>query len=117
MIALRRAVVVSEWLLIGGSAFFFAMLLLDLPVAWFAQPCSVQPNAANCYPWGSEGPSAEYWHYSSKRTYLASTFYDLAVVAIGLSALLWLTAGRRILVLLAVVILLFAGRHIVPLIA
>ena len=115
MTAFRRAVIVGEWILIGGFAFLLVFLLLDLPSAWFAQPCSIRPSVPNCYPWGSEGPAADAWNYSSKHTYLASVFYDLGAIAIGLSALIWLSAGRRILVLLAALTLLCADRYIVPL--
>lgn len=116
MIALHRAVIVIERPLISLFALLFATLVFDLPSAWFAQPCSVRPITPNCYPWGAEGPVAGVWSYSSKQNYLASGFYGLGIAAIGLSSLLWLSAGRRILVLLAATILMYVGSYALPLI-
>jgi hypothetical protein len=118
MIALRRAVVICEWILISLFVFAFIMLLPELYGAWHAQPCSVKPITAGCYPWGMtegpmEGPS---WSYASKRNYLVSGFYMLGVAAVGLSSILYMRPGRRILGLLAAIVLLYAGGHFMPLV-
>jgi hypothetical protein len=56
MIALRRVVAIIEWLLTALFALALTMVLLDLPFAWKAEPCSLQP-ISGCYPWGGEGPA------------------------------------------------------------
>jgi hypothetical protein len=118
MIALRRAVVICEWILISLFALVSVFLLLDLPSAWQAQPCSMRPITPDCYPWGMtegpmEGPS---WSYASKQNYLVSGIYLLGVSLLALILMPWLPPGRRILALLAAIALLYAGGYLMPLV-
>jgi hypothetical protein len=115
MAALRRAVVVTEWLFIGLFALFLALCLVDLPYAWRAQPCSIDPGSG-CYPWGAEGPAAEFWHYASKRTYLVSSVFDVIVSCAALVGALVLPVGRRIFALLAGGALIYLSRFFLPLV-
>jgi hypothetical protein len=117
MIALRRAIVTCEWILISLLALFSVMLLLDLPSAWNAQPCSARITP-NCYPWGwTEGPlPGDSWHYASKQNYLVSGSYLLAIALLALISMHWLASGRRIFALLAAIALLYVGHHLIPLV-
>ena len=117
MTALQRAVVIAEWILISLFALVSVMMLVDLPSAWNAQPCSagITPN---CYPWGwTEGPLAgASWNYSSKQNYLVAGFYLLGVTALALTSMPWLPPGRRIFALLAAIALLYVGHYFIPLV-
>jgi hypothetical protein len=117
MIALRRVVVICEWILVGLFALVSVMMLMDLPSAWNAKPCSVEMTR-NCYPWGwTEGPLAgASWHYASKQNYLVSGSYLLGVTLLALISMPWLPPGRRIFALLASIALLYVGDHLLPLV-
>jgi hypothetical protein len=114
--ALGRAVVICEWIVIGLLALVLATLLLDLPWAWNAQPCSVRPISPDCYPWGAEGPAAGHWRYASKRNYLTSDFYCFGIAALALTSMPWLRPGRRIVALLPAVALFYADEYVLRLI-
>jgi hypothetical protein len=103
--AIRRAAVFAEWLLIVLFAFILLAILVDLPMAWNAQPCSVPPVSHDCYPWGTEGPAGEHWNYGSKQTYLASSIVSAVLICAAFSGAFFVSAGRRILVLLPLGIL------------
>ena len=78
--AARRMLFFIEWALIVIFALGLLGILIDLPSAWQANPCS--PNdPSHCYPWGAEGPAADYWNYASKRHYLASSIFGASVAS------------------------------------
>jgi hypothetical protein len=108
-----RALIAVEWVLAVLFVLFLLVLALELPAAWNAQTCSVQPGP-NCYYWGP-GWAAEYgWHYANKRVYLISGIFSLALVAATLATAFWLRPGRRIAVFAGAIALLHAGDHLLP---
>jgi hypothetical protein len=117
MIALRRAIIICEWILISLFAFVLVMMPLELSSAWNAQPCSIEVTR-DCYPWGmTEGPmEGSSWNYASKKNYLVSSFYLLGVALLALIPMPWLAPGRRILALLTAIALLYVGHHLIPLV-
>jgi hypothetical protein len=112
MVAVRRAVAVIEWLLVGLFAFILTAGLLDLPSAWHAQPCSIQPTSG-CYPWGTEGPL---WNYASKRIYLVSSSFDTILSCAVLVSAFVLPQGRRIFALLIGGALFYLSGFFLPLV-
>ena len=90
-----------------------ALLAWNFLQARSALPCSDPARtkaAADCYPWGSEGPVAGDWNYASKDNYLRS---GLALLLVLMAAILapFVTPGPRIglAVLLVIPLLGFAG--------
>ena len=116
MIALRRAVVVFEWVLIGLFVLVLTMVLFDLPSAWNAQPCSVKSITPDCYPWGFEGPAGGSWNYASKKNYLVTSVFAAIVSCTALVSTLVLPQGRRIFVLLIGMALIYLSDFFLPLI-
>jgi hypothetical protein len=110
----RKVVVICEWVLISFFGLFLLILVFDLPSAWNAQACRIQITP-NCYPWGGEGPAADAgWSYASKRNYLASGIYSLAVLSVTLGPAFFFQPGRRLPVLLFAVVLFYLGDHLLP---
>jgi hypothetical protein len=95
---------------------YLLILILDLPYAWYAENCSVRPIPQGCYPWGGEGPVADAgWRYGSKRNYLATGFYALAVLLLALLPTPLLRPGWRILVLLPAFVALRSSEWVLKL--
>jgi hypothetical protein len=103
--AIRRTAIVAEWLLIALFSVILLVILVDFPVAWNAQACSVQPVSDGCYPWGAEGPAADHWHYASKQAYIAFSIVSAVLICAAFTGAYSQSAGRRILVLLPVGVL------------
>jgi hypothetical protein len=117
MLLARKIVVICEWVLISFFAIMFIFFAIDLADAWNAQGCWDRPTTSHCYPWGGEGPVADAgWSYATKRNYLASSIYTLAVMAIALGSMFLLRPGLRILALLAALAVLNAGLRLLPLV-
>jgi hypothetical protein len=64
-------------LLVGGH----------LWAAWWALQSSACPGAADCYPWGAEGPAAGSWRYLSKDNYVLIHCAQALLVTMGGAAL------------------------------
>jgi hypothetical protein len=102
-----------EWALIAFFSILLLMLAVDLPNAWYAEPC--WPHAGEgCYPWGGEGPVATSWNYASKRNYLASSIFGVLATSGILFGALMVSRGQRIFVLLAGIALLYLGNILLP---
>jgi hypothetical protein len=71
--------------LIGG------LVAVDLLAAANAPACP----ATDCYPWGGEGPAADYLRYRSRETYLALGLVQsiAPAIAIGLCMIGWRKGG------------------------
>ena len=108
MVTVRRVVIICEWMLLTLFGLLLLMLIFELPFAWDAHACSDPPiGRQGCYPWGGQGPAADAgWGYASKRNYLASGLYSLAVTTVAFGLTFLVRAGRRLLVLVPVLLLL-----------
>jgi hypothetical protein len=110
---LGRTLIVVEWVLVVVFVLALIVLALDLPAAWNAPACSIHPGS-NCYPW-SPGWAAEFgWHYANQRSYLISGIFGLVVVIATLAAAFWLRPGRRIIIFAGAIVLLHAGKYLLP---
>lgn len=87
------------------SFFEVAMLLLlgllliatidDLYSAWHARACSEPPvGSSGCYPWGGEGPVADWPHYRSKDAYIRSGLLSCLTLAVGMAVPFFVTRIR-----------------------
>ena len=111
---MQRLSVVIQCTLIAMAALLLAMLTGDLIDAWNAPSCA-ERIAANCYPWGGEGPAADAgWHYASKKNYLTSSVFSLTVLVLGLLAAVWLRSGKRIAALAAALALVASSNIFLP---
>jgi hypothetical protein len=108
----RRIIVSVEWVLIAYFLIHLVFMLFDLPSALQAQPCGSTSAEQSCYPWGSDGPSGEYWNYRSKLIYLTSEIFEIVVVALGLIGTWLLPPGRRVLALMSVIALTWLSEPI-----
>ena len=65
--------------------FLLVILLFDYFQALGAEPCH-PPTPRDCYPWGAEGPAAEFWYYASKEIYLKHALTSSLVLATAILA-------------------------------
>ncbi len=85
---LNEAQIVGTLLLLA----LVGLLSIELWTAVGAQACSAAVYD-NCYPWGAEGPAADWWSYASKTNYLIRGFGQVALLA-GIGFYLIRHAGR-----------------------
>ncbi len=79
------------WTLAIVLSLLGVIVAIDLSMAIEAQGCSQTDAGSDCYPWGVEGPAADYWQYKSKEIYLLS---GAIAVLLPWSALLGLLITR-----------------------
>lgn len=65
------------------------VLIVDYVQAIDASACP----AANCYPWGSEGPAAGAWNYVDKETYLRASLVFSATIALAIIGPFFMPGG------------------------
>ncbi len=75
-----------------GLVLAVALLIHDLAEAFGATSCSVS-SVQDCYPWGREGPSGDFWHYASREAYLASGLAGVVVLLLAFVVPFFVRAG------------------------
>ena len=70
-------------------SFFGAVVAIDLVSALGAQSCSSAAAGPNCYPWGTEGPTAGSWRYQGKATYFMSGIVLSTFPLIAMMSMVW----------------------------
>lgn len=90
-------------LLIGVILVSWAMVdVLTAPIC----RSGAELAAGDCYPWGFEGPFADFWHWRSRENYLLAQFIEMAscIVALVLPYVVrprWITLLAMILLPIA----------------
>lgn len=69
-------------------------LLIDLIHAANAEACSVRVYDG-CYPWGAEGPAADFWYYKSQELYMIQGAVHLVFLIGAITALAFLPPSKR----------------------
>ncbi len=102
---MRRPSIIEVILLIIFAAALF-LALSDLISAFDGVICRdyAELELGGCYPWGWEGPSADFWPYRSREAYLTAGLLRLGLVVAGLA--LPFFARRKWLNALAMLVLL-----------
>ena len=75
----------KRWAIVVMLVVLAGLFALDLLSALRAEPCGAGP-AADCFPWGGEGPVAGSWAYASKAHYVTRSGL---VVAASLAQAAW----------------------------
>ena len=82
------------WCFVSIFSLLALIVAADLYVAFEASPCRDVDAGPDCYPWGGEGPAAEYWYYRSKSIYLATGAVQVTASFIALYTMM-ISRDRR----------------------
>ena len=83
-----RAADTILWIAATLAGLLSMLVAADFVTALGSQPCGSPDAGPDCYPWGAEGPAAEFALYQSKQAYLVSGAVQIvaAVTALGAMA-------------------------------